>query len=268
MKRLLAFHDPGHGTAPGAVAISHPTRAGLLADLEARLSAGQGFAVATLNLDHMVKLARIAPFRAAYARHSHVVADGNPIVWVHRIAGRPVELVPGSELVQPLAALAARLGLPVALFGGRQETLDLAARRLEDAHPGLKVVARIAPPFGFDPEGPDAADRLAALGASGARLCFVALGAPKQEILAIRGAELLPACGFVSIGAGLDFVAGHQRRAPVWVQKMAMEWAWRMATNPRRLARRYLDCALILPGLGLEALKARRHARSETPARR
>jgi UDP-N-acetyl-D-mannosaminuronic acid transferase (WecB/TagA/CpsF family) len=61
----------------------------------------------------------------------------------------------------------------------------------------------------------------------------------------------------VSIGAGLDFIAGHQTRAPLWVRRIAMEWLWRMLTNPRRLTRRYLDCILILPGLTFVALAAR-----------
>ena len=61
--------------------------------------------------------------------------------------------------------------------------------------------------------------------------------------------------GFVSIGAGLDFLAGSQTRAPAWVRAIAMEWLWRMLANPRRLALRYLRCALILPGLARDALR-------------
>jgi exopolysaccharide biosynthesis WecB/TagA/CpsF family protein len=124
-------------------------------------------------------------------------------------------------------------------------------------HPGLRIVAQIAPPQGFDPAGAGGQAALEALGASGARLCFLALGAPKQEILAARGRGVLGQVGFVSIGAGLDFIAGAQVRAPLWVRKIAMEWAWRMASHPRRLAKRYLDCALILPGLMVQARAAR-----------
>ena len=254
--RGQATGERSGGQATG-VAVSFASRSGLLGDLERRLAAGDGFTLATLNLDHVVKLRRDARFRRAYARHSHVVADGNPIVWLHRLAGRQIHLVPGSEPVEPLCALAARLGVPVALLGGRPAALEAAAARLVAAHPGLRIVARIAPPFGFDPEGPAATACLDELAASGARLCLLALGAPKQEILAIRGAERLPGCGFVSVGAGLDFIAGHQSRAPLWVRRMALEWAWRLATNPRRLARRYLDCALVLPGLGVDALRER-----------
>jgi N-acetylglucosaminyldiphosphoundecaprenol N-acetyl-beta-D-mannosaminyltransferase len=240
--------------------ISHATEADLLADLDTAFAAGRGFAVATLNLDHLVKLGRDARFAAAYRAQTHVVADGNPVVWLRALMGRPVALVPGSELIAPLAALAARRGMPVALYGSDQPTLDLAADRLAADHPGLQVVARIAPAFGFDPWGAVAEADLARLAEAGARLVFLALGAPKQELLAARGRALQPALGFVSIGAGLDFIAGRQVRAPLWVRRIAMEWLWRMLGNPRRLAQRYLDCALILPGLAWAAWAARRRS--------
>ncbi|MBC7138837.1 MAG: WecB/TagA/CpsF family glycosyltransferase [Defluviimonas sp.] len=246
------------GPAPGNIAITTPRRATLLAEAEARLAAGQGFAIATLNLDHVVKLERDADFRAAYLAQSHVVADGNPIIWLSRMAGNEaVELVPGSELITPLSAIAARIGAPVGLFGSREETLALAGQRLEAAHPGLRVAAAIAPPMGFEPAGPEADRLLDTLAASGARLVFLALGAPKQEILAARGRARHPQIGFVSIGAGLDFIAGAQNRAPVWVQRIAMEWFWRMSRNPGRLARRYGECFAILPGLMTQARRER-----------
>jgi N-acetylglucosaminyldiphosphoundecaprenol N-acetyl-beta-D-mannosaminyltransferase len=253
---VLAFG--GKRPSGDAVDVNVSNKAALLSDIKARLAAGQGFTVATINLDHIVKLRKSPSFLTAYRQHSHVVADGNPIVWLMRLAGRPVGLVPGSELIDPLCGIAASLDVPVAMLGSTQETLDLAAERLTLAHPGLRVVARIAPAFGYDPQGAQAAADLQTIASSGARLCFLALGAPKQEILAIRGQSLLPDCGFISIGAGLDFIAGHQTRAPRWVRRIAMEWFWRMATQPRRLFGRYVECAAILPGLGIEALKARR----------
>lgn len=239
--------------------VNFPTEAALLADVEAHLTAGQGFAIATLNLDHVVKMRRNPGFRRAYLAHSHVVADGNPIVWLSRLAGRSqVALVPGSELIQPVAALAARLGTPLAFLGSTETVLRAAAAQLKADHPGLKVVACLAPPYGFDPESAAADALLDQVAASGARICLLALGAPKQELLAARGLARHPQLGFLSIGAGLDFIAGHQVRAPVWVRKIAMEWLWRMLSNPRRLARRYLDCALVLPSLTGAALAERR----------
>jgi N-acetylglucosaminyldiphosphoundecaprenol N-acetyl-beta-D-mannosaminyltransferase len=260
LNRVMSFGGPaasGQMPSDGSVAITTPTRPALLAEVEALLIARKGFALATLNLDHLVKLGRDPAFRAAYAAQSHVVADGNPVVWLQRLAGRPVDLVPGSELITPLVAMAARLGVPVALLGSTAETLALTSARLLADHPGLTIAACIAPPQSFDPAGPAGEATLTKLATTGARLCLVALGAPKQEILAARGQVLLPQTGFVSIGAGLDFIAGTQKRAPLWVRRIAMEWLWRTALSPRRLARRYLDCALILPGLALNAWAAR-----------
>jgi N-acetylglucosaminyldiphosphoundecaprenol N-acetyl-beta-D-mannosaminyltransferase len=238
--------------------VNFPTEAALLADVEANLNAGKGFAIATLNLDHVVKMRRNPHFLRAYRAHSHVVADGNPIVWLSHLAGRSdVRLVPGSELITPVAALAARLGTPLAFLGSTEPVLALAADRLKAQYPGLKIAACLAPPYGFDPEGAAADAMLDEVAASGARICFLALGAPKQELLAARGLARHPQMGFLSIGAGLDFIAGHQTRAPAWVRKIAMEWLWRMLTNPKRLARRYMECALVIPSLTGQALSAR-----------
>jgi len=242
---------------PQQIDVNMPDAAALLAEVRRRMRATEGFALATLNLDHLVKLARDPAFREIYAKQDLVCADGNPIVWLSRLAGKPVSLVPGSDMVIPLASLAARESAPVALFGSTAETLDLAGEALRQRVPGLQVAAKYAPPMGFDPTGPEARRMLLDIAASGARLTFIALGAPKQEAFAAFGREVTPHMGFASIGAGLDFLAGRQQRAPEWVRAIAMEWAWRMLSNPRRLAKRYLDCALILPGEAFKAWRQR-----------
>ncbi|WP_319544254.1 WecB/TagA/CpsF family glycosyltransferase [Ruegeria conchae] len=237
--------------------ISQPTKTGLFESIVSSWDKGQGFTLATLNLDHIVKMRQMPEFHSAYIAHTHVVADGNPIVWLSRLAGRSIELMPGSDLIAPLARLAAEHDISVALLGATQDTLDRAADQLEKDNPGLRVVTKIAPPFGLDPDGPEVATYLETIHTEGARLCFLALGAPKQEMLAVRGAQLAPACGFVSIGAGLDFIAGSQTRAPSWVRKLALEWVWRMVSHPVRLATRYGRCLVILPKLLWQALWAR-----------
>jgi exopolysaccharide biosynthesis WecB/TagA/CpsF family protein len=242
--------------------VDTPTSAALLQSIARCLGAGMGFAVATLNLDHVVKLRSRPGFLAAYLKHSYVVADGSPVVWLRRLAGSPVEKVTGADLVDPLMALAAERGTPVGFLGSTQATLDAAAALLEARYPGLRVVARVSPPFGLDPNGAEAGAALEALKQAGVRLCLVSLGAPKQEILAVRGLAAVPGCGFVSVGAALDFIAGHQRRAPRWMRRMALEWLWRMLDDPRRLTGRYLACFAILPGLTWQALQQRRARRS------
>jgi exopolysaccharide biosynthesis WecB/TagA/CpsF family protein len=249
----------GSGT-PESVVVNTPSKAMLFTDISERLASGRGFTVATLNLDHIVKLRRDRNFRAAYARHSHVVADGNPVVWFARLAGQRTELVPGCELVEPVAGLAAAAGVPVALLGSTPSALDRAGAALARRHPTLAIAARISPAMGFDPEGADADAAIEAIAASGARLCFIALGAPRQEVFAIRAHERLPDVGFLSIGAGLDFLAGTQVRAPTWMRSLAAEWIWRLGDNPRRLASRYAACVAVLPLLAGSALVARRRS--------
>lgn len=230
----------------------------LLRDLEHQLETGCGFTLATLNLDHVVKIRKLPQFREAYEAHSHVTADGNPIVWLSRLARQNVELVPGSELVRPVLALAASHQVTVALFGSTEQVLDAASKRLCSEMPALQIVTCIAPPQAFDPESPQADALITHLKASGAGLVLLALGAPKQEIFAIRASKQMPQAGFVSVGAGIDFIAGTQVRAPRVVRVVAAEWLWRLMSNPVRFAGRYAQCIAILPSLVHAALQARR----------
>ncbi len=242
---------------PHTIRVNIPDTGELLTEVRRRMRNGEGYALATINLDHLVKLSRDPAFRQSYAAQDLVCADGNPIVWLSRVARRPVSLVPGSDVVLPLAALAERNAISVALMGSTDEALAQAAEAMKQAVPGLTIAARIAPPMGFDPQGDDAVVILDQLVKSGAGLVFIALGAPKQEAFAALGRKLAPRMGFASIGASLDFLAGRQTRAPHWVRAIAMEWAWRMMSNPRRLFKRYAECALILPGYALRACRQR-----------
>ncbi len=229
-----------------------------LDDIAQRLQTHRGFSVATLNLDHVVKLRQMPKFSTAYASHTHITADGNPIVWLSRLAGRRIHLLPGSELIEPIAEHAAAAGSPIALFGSAQSSLDAAASALKRRFPGLEIVACISPPMGFEPDTAQADAYIDQLIASRCRLCYLALGAPKQEIFAAYAQKRMPQTGFISIGAGLDFISGTQTRAPAWVRKLAIEWLWRLMGNPRRLTARYASCIALLPSLMVQALHTRR----------
>jgi N-acetylglucosaminyldiphosphoundecaprenol N-acetyl-beta-D-mannosaminyltransferase len=205
--------------------------------------------VFTLNLDHVVKMRKDAMFRKAYRRAGLITADGFPIVLACSLQGKRVSRVAGSDLIAPIAAEAARTGKAVYLFGSNQQILNKASRILQEENAGLKIAGVFAPPKGFDPTSEDSRRCLKAIGESGADLCFVALGAPKQELFADCGNGLLPTVSFVCIGAGLDFIAGAQLRAPRWMSRWGLEWLWRVATNPRRLLHRYLLCMAAFPGV-------------------
>lgn len=221
------------------------------------VSSGKAFSVFTLNLDHVVKLRSDPAFRAAYDRARVVLADGFPIVLSGRLQGRKVERTTGADLIEPLCREASRRELPVMLFGSTFETLSGAARHLKARYPDLVIAGVYAPEHGLDVLSDRANEGIDFIRSSGARVCFVALGAPKQEIFADRCAAEIEGVSFICIGAGLDFLAGHQRRAPKFFQATGLEWLWRMLNNPRRLARRYLDCLYVFPGVLLEGLSRR-----------
>ena len=229
----------------------------LLGKVREHLAAAKPFAIATLNVDHLQRLPEDAAFRHAYAAHDLICADGNPVVWLSKLAKKPVALVPGSDLVVPLMREAAAAGLPVALVGANDDSLTKAAARLRELVPGLDVALTHAPGFPFDPDGAEGAEIIEKLRASGARICLLAIGAPRQERFAIRARNALPATGFASIGAGLDFLSGHQQRAPKIMRQAKIEWLWRMMSNPKRLAGRYARGFTILPGHALQAWRQR-----------
>lgn len=213
---------------------------------------GEGFSAVTLNLDHLVKLRHSEAFRSAYRAARFVTADGAPVARLARFGCRRIVRTTGADLVIPLADEAARRGLPIYVFGSSADVLARACRELADRSEGrLPIAGTEAPAQGFDPSSAEADAALDRIARSGARLCFLALGAPKQEVLAARAIARGIPVGFVSVGAALDFIAGTQMRAPEGLRKTGLEWLWRLATNPRRLAARYARCALLLADLTL-----------------
>lgn len=223
----------------------------IIAAVEARAPAR----VFTLNLDHLVKLRSDAEFRAAYGRADIVTADGWPVAHLARRHDRSIERVAGADLIDPVCALAARRGWKIALYGSTSEVLRLAGERLCAAHPGLVIASSEAPPMGFDvvKAAPPAA-RMAE--DAGAQLMLVALGAPKQEFFSDAAANAGIPLVYLCIGAGLDFIAGKVTRAPRLVQKLGMEWFFRLIQEPRRLFMRYLRSGIVFLSL-LAAGKSR-----------
>ena len=225
----------------GAVPLDVVTFDGALDAIEELVRAGRGGAVFTPNVDHVVVAERDPELRAAYAAADLSLVDGTPVVWASRLLGHALpEKVSGSDLVLPLCRRAARRGWPVYLLGGVPGAALEAARRLQ-RDLGLVVCGIDDGRVDLGPAGAEDARRAALrVRASGARLALVALGAPKQEIFIHRHrAELGPVVA-LGIGASLEFVAGFVRRAPAWMSRWGLEWLYRLAHEPRRLARRYL----------------------------
>lgn len=227
----------------------------------------ESFSAVTLNVDHLVKLRRNPRFQNAYRHARFITADGAPVAWLARRNDPSVRRTTGADLVLPLAKAAANADLPIYLFGTSNRVLGKAGSYLAEHTNGtLNIAGTASPDKNFDPDSEDADRALDEIQASGAALCFVALGAPKQEIFAARAVERGINVGFVSIGAALDFLAGAQIRAPKLLQDNGLEWGWRLITNPRRLGPRYAACALVLLDVAAHQLLGRREIEPGTTA--
>ncbi len=196
-------------------------------------------------VDHMsvhgLMLARRDPeFRRILCDFDLVAADGQPVRWaLNRFHGTALEdRVYGPELMLRLCRRAATEKMGIYLLGGSEAVLSALCRRLPEVAPGLVISGAESPPFRelTSIEETETIDRI---NRSGASLAFIGLGCPKQEAFASRNRHRVRAVQ-LCVGAAFDFHAGAKPTAPAWLQRAGLEWAFRLATEPRRLFSRYL----------------------------
>jgi N-acetylglucosaminyldiphosphoundecaprenol N-acetyl-beta-D-mannosaminyltransferase len=168
-----------------------------------------------------------------------VTPDGMPLVWGLRLLGvSAASRVYGPDLTEAVCDWAAMAGTPVGFYGSTDAVLDRLIANLQSRHHGLSVCYRRSPPF--RPLTPEEKRReLEEMRASGLRLLFVGLGCPKQERWMAERRDELDVV-MLGVGAAFDYLAGTIRRPPPPIQKLGLEWAFRLACEPRRLWRRYL----------------------------
>jgi N-acetylglucosaminyldiphosphoundecaprenol N-acetyl-beta-D-mannosaminyltransferase len=249
------------------IAVHALTEEEVVEAIMAELAAGRGGHVVTLNTDIARQLRD--PAIAAVARSARlVVADGAPLLWASLLQGTPVpERVTGADLIWSICGGAERDGRTVFLLGGPPGTASRAADVLAGRFPGLAGISTYCPPFGFERD-PEEMQRLTdAVSAARPDLVFVGLGFPKQDVLAAQLRRTMPDAWFVGCGAAIAFVSGDLGRAPLWLQRTGLEWAYRLVHDPRRLTRRYLVHGIPF-ACGLLARAAVRGLRRQVSARR
>lgn len=206
--------------------------------------------VATPNVDHVVQVFRRPQLRRIFDASSLTLADGWPIVTMSRLYGTKLpERVPGSDLLPRLCEDFSQRNsqLRIFLLGGKQGVPERAAQAMSAQWPSAEVVGFASPEMGF--ESDDAVNRQLCeqINASQADILVVGLGFPKQENWILNHKEQIRVPVALALGGTIDFLAGEQRRAPAWIQNIRMEWLHRLATNPRRLAKRYATDAILFP---------------------
>lgn len=228
----------------GGLRFASLTESEVVRHVRVALRRGVGGRIATPNIDILRQVAGDPSLHAQLLDADLLVADGAPLVWAARLAGRPLpERVTGSGLIWSLSAGLARDGRSVYLLGGNPGEPSGAARAamtLSRKYPGLRIAGHTSPPFGFDRDSDVFRSIVASIVISAPDLVFVGLGYPKQERIIDRLRPEMPTTWFLGCGAAINFVAGDQARAPRWMQRSGLEWAHRLVSEPRRLAGRYL----------------------------
>jgi N-acetylglucosaminyldiphosphoundecaprenol N-acetyl-beta-D-mannosaminyltransferase len=258
-RHMLSAPTVGDGATRvwmAGVCLDALTEVQLVDQVVASLTVGRGGWIATPNVNFLRRTEADVGLQSLLAGATLRVADGMPLLWASRLARGPrLERVPGSELVYSLATAAARHERSIYIIGGKDGSAAKAGVKLQEFAPGLRVVGAEGPWISTQVSDEEVEPILARLEAARPDIVFCGMGFPKQEHFIAACRERLPATWFLGCGAAVDFAAGHERRAPVWMQRSGLEWVHRLIREPRRLARRYLgDIPFALRVLAASAL--------------
>jgi N-acetylglucosaminyldiphosphoundecaprenol N-acetyl-beta-D-mannosaminyltransferase len=222
-----------------------------------RVRSGKPGYIATANLDFMEQAQRDPKLREVLYEADLVIADGFPPVKLAPFFGPPLKgRVTGSDITPMLAARAAREGISIYGLGAAEGVAVKAMEVLKKRHPALKVAGTWSPPYA-PLDKMDHAEILRRLDEAKPDILFTAFGAPKQDKFNHMHVKAWKVPVAIGVGGTLDFIAGVQRRAPVWVQKLHCEWLWRWGSDPKRLTKRYLDGIFFLFRAGLLLFRMR-----------
>ena len=228
---------------------------------------GERHYVCITGVHGVMESQRDAELMAIHNAAGLVTPDGMPMVWMSHWLGHPeVERVYGPSLLQEMSRISALQGYRNFFYGSRPETLGNLTAALTARHPGLNIVGSLSPPFRPLTAEEDEAE-VERINASGAQIVWVGLSTPKQERWMASHVHRLKASVLVGVGAAFDFAAGEKPQAPAWMQRSGLEWAFRLASEPRRLAGRYFrnNPAFILRACGQ---LVHHHAMSRTRPKR
>lgn len=208
--------------------------------IDAKVEAQEQGYICVCNVHTVMASSEDPELQEALQASSTNVPDGQPLVWAINALGHSLaDRVYGPELMARACARAAVSGQRFYLYGGRnQGALVQLALNLRQCYPGLKIVGGYSPPHRPLEQHEEAAV-VQEINRSGADVVWVGIGVPKQEKWMARMRERLSPPVLVGVGAAFDFHAGLVPQAPSWMQTAGLEWAYRLAHEPRRLWRRY-----------------------------
>ncbi len=210
-----------------------------IAQIDAMIASHRPHCIATANVDFVVQASHDLELRRILHDAHLVLCDGTPLIWASRMLGNPiVERVAGSDLVPRLLAHAEQCGYRVFFLGAEPAVAAEAIRRIRLTHPNLEIAGTLSPPFRPLLEM-DHVAIVKTIRAARPDILLVSFGCPKQEKWISMNYRNLGVPVSIGVGATIDFIAGHMKRAPHWMHNIGLEWLYRLAQEPRRLAKRY-----------------------------
>lgn len=207
----------------------------------------RGNYICAVNPEKVDILRKNDQLKSIFEKASLLIPDGIGVVMAIRLLyGKKIGRVPGSDLMPRLCAESVKKGYKIFIYGSKEEVSRQAVESLQQKHPGIRIVGRCN---GFlkENEMPDLINRI---NRSEADILFVALGSPKQEIWMKNYLPQLKVKICQGVGGTLDTITGNVKRAPVFFQKMGLEWFFRLLREPSRISRQ-----MILPKFALQVLK-------------
>jgi N-acetylglucosaminyldiphosphoundecaprenol N-acetyl-beta-D-mannosaminyltransferase len=205
--------------------------------------------ICTVNPEFIMAAQRDAEFKRILNQSALNLPDGIGVIWAAQRLGHPLrERVAGSDLVRLIADRAQTAGWRIFLLGAAEGVAEQAARSLSVHYPQVNIVGAYA----GSPRPEEEADIAAQIRSSGADVLLVAYGAPKQDKWIDRNIERTDVAVAIGIGGSLDFIAGTQKRAPRWMQRLGLEWLYRLVREPWRWRRQ-----LALPRFAWAVLRQR-----------
>jgi N-acetylglucosaminyldiphosphoundecaprenol N-acetyl-beta-D-mannosaminyltransferase len=224
------------------IAVDAADRASTLNKIVAATDTGKTLLISTPNVNFMAESRRDPQFRETLLQSDHCCADGMPVVWISRLIGIPIkERVSGSDLFETLRAeQPASRPLKVFLFGGGEGTAEIVSNLINARPSGIRCIGWLNPGFGTIDEmsEPEIIDKI---NASGANMLAVFLSAKKAQLWLQRNHARLRVPVRGQFGATINYQAGLVRRAPVILQRLGLEWLWRIKEEPYLWRRYWMD---------------------------
>jgi N-acetylglucosaminyldiphosphoundecaprenol N-acetyl-beta-D-mannosaminyltransferase len=239
----------------GVSAVNIPTA---LDQVAAWIESGDRCYVCFCTVNTVMECRRSETLREVLNRAGMVTPDGMPLVWLSRRRHPEVSRVYGPDFMLAELERSVGAGHRHFLYGGSGGVTSRLASKMLARFPGLEIVGALEPPFA-PLEELCTAETAAEINASGADVVWVGIGSPKQERWMAAMRPMLKAPVLLGVGAAFDFHSGAVRQAPPLVRRSGLEWLFRLATQPRRLWRRYLvDNPWFIWEVALQGLGVRR----------